>query len=64
MVLTIETSDIDASTPASAERLAQRIAARVETACERPLLRDLKAMREVEVCVASAQDVTVTAPAA
>lgn len=56
--LTIDASDIDVTSPAGAERLAQRIEAKVEQACERPFMRDLVAMRGYQNCVASARDVT------
>jgi UrcA family protein len=58
VLLTIEASDLDLSTPAGAERLNQRIAARLERACERPFMRDLKAMKSFEECVSTARDVT------
>jgi len=56
--LTIDTADLDLHSQTGAERLAHRIEAQVEKACERPFIRDLKAMRTFEECVSSAHDVT------
>jgi UrcA family protein len=61
VLLTINVSDLDLSSATGTERLNQRIEAQVERACERPFMRDLKAMRNFETCVTSAQDVTGTA---
>lgn len=63
MHLTIDASDIDLTSPAGAERLAQRIEAKVERACERPFLRNLVAMRDYQNCIDSARNVTTLASA-
>jgi len=50
MVVRVDYSDLDLSTPAGTEVLGKRIEANAETACERPDVRDLKGMVAFEKC--------------
>lgn len=50
MVVRVDYSDLDLSTPAGTELLGKRIEANAETACERPDVRDLKGMVAFEKC--------------
>lgn len=50
MLVRVDYSDLDLTTPAGAEVLGKRIEANAETACERPDVRDLKGMVAFEKC--------------
>lgn len=49
-------TDLDLSDPAGAATLERRIATAVNVVCEKPAMRDLKAMVAWEECKASARD--------
>ena len=48
-------ADLDLSSPAGAKTLDQRIDAAVDAVCEKPAMRDLKAMVAWEECKAAAR---------
>ena len=48
-------SDLDLATPTGVATLESRIASAIKTACEKPDMRDLRAMQAWSACVADAK---------
>ena len=56
--VTVNYGDLNLNSSAGADKLAQRIETQVQSACERPDIREMRAMQNYTSCLASAQSVT------